>query len=1244
VLTRTTARRSRLRAALALTSLDERIVPDVAAANSFDTSIIQPAGPRDGGSNTFFNIEGDGNALSFRSYVVADFNFAGKFTGSVTGINAADVKLSQDPASFSKNGTYKVYITGDQATPINSPTGLKYVSATPDGIAATDFADRVQVGTFNFVNSAKGTVDTVTLDFTAPAAQAILVSDLNGDGKIRLLFTPDNAATPAVAATYGGATPRVGVLAPQLTIDAAVDVTAPTAKAGALPPVLVAGGSAYPIQVTYADNTAIKVSTIDGNDIRVTGPGGFNQLASFVSVDVNTDGTPRVATYSLAAPGGVFDMGDNGLYTVALEAGQVTDVGGTAVAAGSLGTFEVAIGLPRTAGSFDTSIIQEAGPRGADQFFNVEGNGNAPQFRSYGVADFNFTDKFGAPVTSFNEVKVTLTQSNASFTTNGDFKVYLTGDTATGINKGASPLVYDSSNVDGIKAGDFDDRLFLGEFSFVQTATGNQDTYTLVISPAAEALLANEINTDGIVRLLFTPDNVDTPGVAATWGGELGATPVLSIDANTAAPGQPTAKAGPLPPVTTSGGTAYTFTVTYTDDTAIDVSTLDGNDVRVTGPGGFDQLATFVSVDVNSDGTPRVATYSVAAPGGSFDPTDNGSYTLMVEPNQVADTSGNFVAPNKLGAFSVAIPTPATFVVLNDFDAGPGSLRQAVLDANANLGEDSITFDPAFFNALTPRTINLVGGELKVADSVQVLGPGADVLTLSGGLVTRVFNINGPGTLDVLLSKLTISQGTAGTAVGGGVLSAGENLTVADCVITGGSALEGGGIAQQSGGKLVIQDSRISTNVATVDGGGVNVDPGVAVTVVRSTISGNTAGDDGGGLYQDGGSLLVEASTISGNFSNTTVGGGGGLYLRGSPTSVVIRNSTISGNASNDDGGGIQLGGTFNGVLTLQNSTVVNNVASGVGGGVGEFSGTSTISLTSTIVALNNNLSGPDIFTDQKVEATNSLIGVSDLGFTLTDLGGNKLGTSGVPLDPQVEGLANNGGPTETHALKAGSPALDAGSNPAALVNDQRGPGFARTSGAATDIGAYELQAAAPPATVSAVVVNDGSAQRSRVTSLKVGFDQVVSFSGAPAAAFQLKRQSDNAVVTLSAAVDNTGPGTLATLTFSGTSAVDFGSLADGRYTLTIDADQVSNANGKLDGDGNGTGGDDYVLVGAPGAAPNLYRLFGDSDGDGDVDASDFGAFRSAFGGSNPTFDFDGDGDVDASDFGAFRQRFGSSV
>ena len=111
------------------------------------------------------------------------------------------------------------------------------------------------------------------------------------------------------------------------------------------------------------------------------------------------------------------------------------------------------------------------------------------------------------------------------------------------------------------------------------------------------------------------------------------------------------------PEVNSSGGISYTFTVTYTDNVAVRVATLDNSDIVVSGPNNYSQAATFVSVDTNSDGTSRAATYRITPPSGIWDSTDNGIYTVTMQANQVSDASGNGVTPGALGTFAVSTGT-----------------------------------------------------------------------------------------------------------------------------------------------------------------------------------------------------------------------------------------------------------------------------------------------------------------------------------------------------------------------------------------------------------------------------------------------------------------------------------------------------------------------------------------------------------------------------------------------------------
>jgi predicted outer membrane repeat protein len=300
-------------------------------------------------------------------------------------------------------------------------------------------------------------------------------------------------------------------------------------------------------------------------------------------------------------------------------------------------------------------------------------------------------------------------------------------------------------------------------------------------------------------------------------------------------------------------------------------------------------------------------------------------------------------------------------------------------------------------------------------------------------------------------------------------------------VIGGSSAQHGGGIASHAPGVLAILDSRVSGNSASGNGGGVYGTG--AVTVSGSLIASNDSGGGAGGIDVSGeGSLTLDTTTLSGNsgigggafwaagtvraslVSGNTASFGGGIAV---PFGRVldVTNSTVSGNTVVSDGGGIYCGGT----LSLSNVTVADNVAdvdeSSAGNGGGIFNLLGTVILRNTIVAANADRGGeaPDC-SGPLTSAGHNLIETTAGCSVGGDTTGNLTGI-GAGLDL----LTDNGGPTATHALLAGSPAIDAG-NPAGctdqagflLITDQRGLG--RVAGAACDVGALEL-GAVPPTT-----------------------------------------------------------------------------------------------------------------------------------------------------------------------------------
>jgi predicted outer membrane repeat protein len=390
----------------------------------------------------------------------------------------------------------------------------------------------------------------------------------------------------------------------------------------------------------------------------------------------------------------------------------------------------------------------------------------------------------------------------------------------------------------------------------------------------------------------------------------------------------------------------------------------------------------------------------------------------------------------------------ATFTVTTLGDSGAGSLRAAIASANGAAGADTVNFQAGLTG-----TITLTTGEIAITDDLTITGPGAASITITkSGAAARLLDINA-GTPTVTISGLTFTGGDPAGA-GGAIAIRNGTLTIQSSVFTSNSTtgtFAGGGALYSYHGTLTIQNSVFSGNTGAGGGALYSNYGGGPVNIQNSTFSGNTARRAGGALYATAPNVTIQGSTFSGNTSGRA---GGALYVR---DGLVIQNSTFSGNSAAGDGGAIFLYGGS--TATISNSTITgNSTATGEGGAIILYN--DTLNLASTIIANNTDTNGANEIFDlgnSTVNATNSLIQVTT-GFTF---GTNTANITG--QNPLLGPLANNGGPTQTHALLAGSPAIDTGSNPLALSFDQRGTGFARTVGAQTDIGAFEVQGGGPP-------------------------------------------------------------------------------------------------------------------------------------------------------------------------------------
>jgi hypothetical protein len=359
-----------------------------------------------------------------------------------------------------------------------------------------------------------------------------------------------------------------------------------------------------------------------------------------------------------------------------------------------------------------------------------------------------------------------------------------------------------------------------------------------------------------------------------------------------------------------------------------------------------------------------------------------------------------------------------------------------------------------------------LGALVNNAGTVRLEGPGRDRLTIDGNDADRVFDVSGPATF----AGLAITRGRVEAEIAsGGCISAFAGVTlistdVTDCTahgtlfaaggaistqyfvrmtsstVSGSSALvdsnsaTGGGVAVYYG-SLFMETSSISDNVAVAGSGGSSRGGGFfadrGMTLIRSTVDANAA-DFGAGFYRsngpfDYGQSEINDSTISGNVANVSGGGG---FVRAQQTLRIYGSTLAFNTATTGDGGGILFSsedptGIFTHDVTLRSSIVANNSAP-----------------ASTLA--------PDI--DAPLGDPVETSGENDL---LTSIG-RIVPDSYATADPMLAPLAANGGPTPTHALLAGSPAIDAGADVTGLDVDQRGR--QRVAGPAADIGAFETQ------------------------------------------------------------------------------------------------------------------------------------------------------------------------------------------
>ncbi len=337
----------------------------------------------------------------------------------------------------------------------------------------------------------------------------------------------------------------------------------------------------------------------------------------------------------------------------------------------------------------------------------------------------------------------------------------------------------------------------------------------------------------------------------------------------------------------------------------------------------------------------------------------------------------------------------ATLTVTSSADDGAGSLRATLATASAG---DTINF--------AVSEVLLTTDQLIVDKSLTIAGTSAQIVTVRRSAADttpefRIFKITSGQTVN--LSYLTISNGIISGHPGGGIYNDHGTLTLTNCTLSGNSTTD-----YSSGG--IYNDGLDGTAI---------------LTLTNCTLSGNSAPNGAGGAIFNQGSggtadVTLTNCTLSGNSAEL----GGAIYSDSFhyTANVKLTNCTLSGNSA-ALGGAIYNDGTGGSATVEADNTIFKKGTSG--GNIfnfNNFGGT----ITSKGYNLSDDATGPDD--------------------PLTD-------TDRLNTDPLLGELANNGGPTQTHALLPGSPALNTGNT--SLTTDQRG--IARPQGTADDIGAFEV-------------------------------------------------------------------------------------------------------------------------------------------------------------------------------------------
>ncbi len=800
-----------------------------------------------------------------------------------------------------------------------------------------------------------------------------------------------------------------------------------------------------------AETATLTGITVSSNSAATFGGGIFYSGTSPLTVTGST-----LSSNTAVSGGGIYNEGDgndgNNQLTIASCTVSDNSAKGTSASSGGGGLFNRGAPVTITASTFSGNTAASFGG-------GIYATAGALTITDSTVAD-NSAVGVGAGI---DEATGTLKAVNCTIADNNEPSTGAGLGGGINIDQGTATLdnTIIALNTDGTGTGASPDNLFIDGSGTVSSASANN----LIGAGGGNSGLTNGSNGNqvGVVNpgLAALADNGGPTQTIALLSGSPAinaGSPALAQDANLTddqrGAGFPRVVNGTVDMGAVEGTVGPTiFIVDLTSDTGAG----SGNE--------GDLLFCVTKANANTNG------------GGSeieFDPT-----VFSTASPQTIKLASRLVLDEPSGPEVIDGPGDGVVTVSGNFSVG---VFQVAGGATATLSGLTISNGSAVTGGGIENGGTLTVTDCTIADNQAIAGGGVEnaggVLTVTGGTIdlNSAFATSGAdglgggidnegGTATITGTTLANNQAADFTSNGGGIENHSGLMSITDSTLSGnlanGVGSDGGGIDNEGTGNLTIADSTLSGNTAFQGyGGGLFNGSSGTVTITDTSIlkNVNQAGVNGGGVNNQG-TMEVIGSTIADNLSP---GLSGGINNVAGGT-LILANSTIAGNTAVEGGGGID----SQGKLTAVNCTIADNdvVASvGYGGGIGVAG--ATVMLNNTIVALNTIGTGTgatanDIGTIDggTVSGSFNLVGTGGAGGLTGGVNGNLVGVA----SPGLGTLASNGGPTQTIALLAGSPAINAGNptlaNDASLTTDQRGTGFAREVDGTVDIGAFEVQA-----------------------------------------------------------------------------------------------------------------------------------------------------------------------------------------